>query len=264
LAKIFPKKTVKTPNPEPHLVVGLIPVRAALLARGGRAQTLWVAKTRSPNPIFSEILELADQLTLSVQRVERAELDRLSPTPHQGVVAQFRPQAPLSWPDFLANLNPEEPTLLLALDHLADPHNLGALWRSAAAFGVTGIIRPKDRAAPPTQTVYKVAAGGAEVTPMVEVVNLVRALTELKDQGFWLVGAEGGQGQDLWSFQFPSRTVLILGSEGQGLSRLTREAADFLVHIPLTGPIASLNVSAAGAILMSAYRREQSQSPKTK
>jgi 23S rRNA (guanosine2251-2'-O)-methyltransferase len=208
---------------------------------------------------LAEIVDLAQELGLPIQKVDRQELDRLSLTLHQGVIAQFKPRPVLAWGDFLASLDlknaPQKNCLLLALDHLEDPHNLGALWRSSAAFGVKGLICPKDRAALPTQVVYKTAAGGAEVTPLFEVTNLVRALEDLKEKGFWLVGAEGEEGQSLWDFAFPERTVLILGSEGQGLSRLVREKTDFLVHIPLTGPINSLNVSAAGAVLLAAYAK---------
>jgi 23S rRNA (guanosine2251-2'-O)-methyltransferase len=174
------------------------------------------------------------------------------------VAAFFPPIKPLPFAEAKASLKEPGPALLLALDHLEDPHNLGALWRTAAAFGVKGLIAPKDRAAPSSAVAYKVAAGGAEVTPLYEAVNLARALEELKELGFWLVGAEGGQGQSLWEFSFPGRAVLALGSEGRGLSRLVREKMDFLVHVPLAGPIDSLNVSAAGAILMAAYFKEKS------
>jgi 23S rRNA (guanosine2251-2'-O)-methyltransferase len=187
--------------------------------------------------------------------VERKDLDLKTDLPHQGVAARFLPRPSLSLTALLATIDPNDPALLLILDHLEDPHNLGALWRTAAALGVKALIAPKDRAATLSTTVYKVAAGGAEALPLITVVNLNRAIEELKKRDFWVVGAEGATGQNLWDFTFPRRTALLLGSEGQGVSRLLKESADFLVHIPLTGPVTSLNVSAAGAILMGAYCR---------
>jgi 23S rRNA (guanosine2251-2'-O)-methyltransferase len=256
LAKIFSGKLRDKGFGSPGLVVGLVPVRAALLARGQKAEWLKVAKTRTPNPTLAEIFFLADQLGLQAQIVDRAELDRLSPAPHQGVAAQFPPVKPITFAKSQAVFQEPGPALLLALDHLEDPHNLGALWRTAAALGVKALVAPKDRAASLTEVVHKVAAGGAETTPLYEAVNLARALTELKDLGYWLVGAEAGQGQSLWDFAFPERAVLALGSEGRGLGRLVREKMDFLVHIPLGEAVDSLNVAAAGAIFMATYFKQ--------
>ncbi|MDR0548968.1 MAG: RNA methyltransferase [Deltaproteobacteria bacterium] len=240
-----------------NLVVGLIPVRAALIARGSKALWLKIATSRKPSPLLNEILLLAEKSGLTPRLVDRGHLDQLvSSLPHQGVVAAFPQENPLTFAASQELFQRPGPGLVLALDRVEDPHNLGALWRTGAAFGARALLVPKDRAASLTPTVYKVAAGGAEVTPLVTTVNLVRSLTALKDLDYWLVGAEGGQGSSLWSFSFPERAVLTLGSEGRGLSRLVKESMDFLTYIPLTGPISSLNVAAAGAILLNAYFKE--------
>jgi 23S rRNA (guanosine2251-2'-O)-methyltransferase len=264
LAQVFPKtqkqlkSNKKAPVPETLFVAGPVAVKAALQARPQEAVGLQVARTRTYNNLLTEIIILAQNLNINIEKVDNFVLDSLCHH-HQGVIARFLQPQPLSWPDFLDNLPPQGPALILALDHIEDPHNLGALWRSAAAFGASGLIVPQDRAARTTATVLRAAAGGAEAVPMVKAVNLTRAIEELKDLGFWSVAAEGGLGCDVNTFEYPPRTVLILGSEGRGLSRLLRERADFFISIPIVkGTVESLNVSVAGAILMQAYFRQVS------
>jgi 23S rRNA (guanosine2251-2'-O)-methyltransferase len=235
------------------LICGLIPLRAALTLRPGDARKIFLADTRTPSPVILEILALAEKNSLPVERTGRQTLDRLCPGNHQGAAAFFRRPAFPAWSEFLQNLPPVGPGLILALDHVEDPHNLGALWRSAAAFGALALVVPQDRTAPLTPAVLKAAAGGAEAVPRIQTVTLARALEELKKKDFWVVGAEAGEGAGVGSFRFPARTVLLLGSEGRGLGRLIKEKADFLVSIPLApGPVDSLNVSVAGAILLQA------------
>jgi 23S rRNA (guanosine2251-2'-O)-methyltransferase len=154
----------------------------------------------------------------------------------------------------MENLSPDGPSLILALDHIEDPHNLGALLRTAAAFGVKAALVPSDRSAGLTQAARAASAGGSEAVPLITVVNLQRTLTKLKNSGFWLVGAEASKGESVSDFKFPSKTVLILGSEAKGISPLAAKGVDFWVHIPLApGVVSSLNVSNAGAILMQGY-----------
>ncbi|MEJ2567075.1 MAG: 23S rRNA (guanosine(2251)-2'-O)-methyltransferase RlmB [Gammaproteobacteria bacterium] len=146
------------------------------------------------------------------------------------------------------------------LDGVQDPHNLGACLRTADAAGVTAVIAPRDRAAGLTPTVRKVASGAAESTPFIQVTNLARCLRELKDRGIWLVGADGEAEMDLFAAELTGPLGLVMGAEGQGLRRLTREHCDFLVRIPMLGTVESLNVSVAtGICLFEAVRRRRLQ-----
>ena len=152
----------------------------------------------------------------------------------------------------------EQPPLLLVLDGVTDPHNLGACLRSADAAGVAAVVAPRDRAAGLTPVVRKVAAGAAESVPFVAVVNLARTLRELKERGVWLVGTDDEAERTLYDVDMTGPTAIVMGSEGEGLRRLTREACDELVRIPMGGAVESLNVSvAAGVALFEAVRQRQ-------
>ena len=152
----------------------------------------------------------------------------------------------------------DAPPLLLVLDGVTDPHNLGACLRSADAAGVAAVIVPRDRAAGLTPVVRKVAAGAAETVPLVQVVNLARTLRELKERGVWLVGTSDDAARTLYDVDLSGPTALVLGSEGEGMRRLTREACDELVSIPMAGAVESLNVSvAAGVALFEAVRQRR-------
>jgi 23S rRNA (guanosine2251-2'-O)-methyltransferase len=225
-----------------------------LARRTQKARCLLVAQGRSISGLTGEIIAEAARANIAVQKVQRSELDRLSPH-HQGLALMIPAAPPMSLAVFLDSLSSDGPALIVALDHIEDPHNLGALARSAAAFGSLGLLIPKDRSAPMNQAARAASAGASETLAVVRVVNLVRALEELKKAGFWLVAAEGGSGVPLAEFEFPERCVLILGSEGRGLGREVARQADFTVHIPLADnpAVDSLNVSNAGAILMYAF-----------
>jgi 23S rRNA (guanosine2251-2'-O)-methyltransferase len=153
-----------------------------------------------------------------------------------------------------------EPPLLLVLDGIQDPHNLGACLRSADAFGVHAVIAPKDRAVGITATVEKVACGAAETVPYITVTNLARTLRELKEQGIWVVGAAGEAKQDLHGFKHTGPLAIVLGAEGEGLRRLTMETCDELVRIPMLGSVESLNVSVSTGIFLFEARRQRSVS----
>ena len=148
--------------------------------------------------------------------------------------------------------------LLLILDGVQDPHNLGACLRTADAAGVSAVIAPRDRAVGLTPTVRKVACGAAEAIPFIQVTNIARTLRELKDRGIWLVGADGAAEMDIFSAGLRGPLGLVMGAEGEGLRRLTREHCDFLVRIPMAGTLESLNVSVAtGICLFEAVRQRQ-------
>jgi 23S rRNA (guanosine2251-2'-O)-methyltransferase len=240
-------------------VFGLHAVAAALRYEPEQVRALWVERQRR-DARLRDLLETVAE-TIPVHRVERTELDRLSGgARHQGVVARLEVQRPgldeTDLPGLLAATS--DPALLLILDGVQDPHNLGACLRSAAAAGVHAVIAPADRAAGLNATVRKVASGAAEITPFVPVTNLARALRGLRDEGVWIVGAAGEAEHPLYDVDFTLPTAIVLGAEEKGLRRLTREVCDRLARIPLAeGGVESLNVSVAAGIFLFEARRQR-------
>jgi len=246
-------------SPEgPETVSGLNAVLSALKKRPGRCRALLLAEGRHSNPALNEIRALAKAAGLSVKVSPRQALDRLcGRDKHQGVAAVFDARGYLSFEDFLETIPAQGPSLLLALDRVEDPGNLGALMRSALCFGAGGVLVPRERSAPLTPAAIKAAAGAADILPLARAVNLRRALDILRERGFWILGAEGEGGTSLFGFSFPERSVLVLGSEGQGLGPLIKKSCDALLAIPQErSGVSSLNVSVAGAILMCEYHRQ--------
>ncbi|BBK43957.1 23S rRNA (guanosine(2251)-2'-O)-methyltransferase RlmB [Allostella vacuolata] len=191
-----------------------------------------------------------------VESVERAALDRLLPagSVHQGVALAADPLPAPDLEDLLASLPAGRPVTLVLLDQVTDPHNVGAILRSAAAFGAAAVILPERHAPPLTGTLAKAASGAVEVVPLVRVVNLARAITDLQDEGFLCLGL-AEEGEEVLAAGRPGERVAIaLGAEGDGLRRLTRERCDRLVRLPTAGPIGSLNVSNAAAVALFALR----------
>jgi 23S rRNA (guanosine2251-2'-O)-methyltransferase len=241
-----------------RIVSGLNPVLAALKNRAGACRVVYLAENRRRDGAVGEILALAGAEGLAVRFLPRPALDRLCGRPgHQGVAAVFDPISCPAWESFRETLPPEGPALVLVLDRVEDTGNLGALMRSALAFGALGVVTPRDRSAPLTPAALKAAAGAAEILPLVRAVNLRRALEDLKKVGFWLVGADSRGPENLFSFDFPRRAAVVLGSEGRGLSPLIRKICDFLVAVPqASGAVPSLNVSVAGALFLAEFLRQ--------
>jgi len=158
--------------------------------------------------------------------------------------------------DFLSSLPSGGPLLVVVLDHVQDPHNLGAVARTAEACGAKGVLFPKRRGALPGGTVVKVSAGAALRLPMVGVNNVVQTVKELQESGFWTIGLDNRMGRSLWSEPMPERTALVVGAEGEGLSRLVSDTCDEIVRIPLTGETGSLNASVACAVGMFEWARK--------
>lgn len=240
------------------LIFGLHAVLAVLRHEPDNLQGIWV-EPRRRDARMRALLEQAERRGIPVHSQPRAELDRLSGgARHQGVVAR-RAGSPDAvreneLPALLAAAH--QPALLLVLDGVQDPHNLGACLRSAAAAGVHAVIAPADRAAGLTATVRKVACGAAETVPFVPVTNLARTLRALQNQGLWVIGAAGEAQSSLYDIDFTGPTAIVLGAEEKGLRRLTREVCDNLARIPITGSVASLNVSVAtGIFLFEAVRQ---------
>jgi len=239
-------------------IFGLHAVRALLMRAPQRVLRLRLAAGRDDARV-RELTELAARHGLPVERTDAREFKKLlGEAVHQGVIAEISPLPPWSEDDLLSALTSAKEPLLLALDGVQDPHNLGACLRSADACGALAIVVPKDRAAQLTPTVRKVAAGAAETTPVVAVTNLVRCLALLKGCGLWVVGAEAQADKRPRDVDFTTGTVLVLGAEGAGLRKLTRESCDFVVRLPQLGALESLNVSvAAGMLLYEAVRQRE-------
>ena len=204
-----------------------------------------------------DLVERAKVASVRVHPVDDRRLDELAGTNrHQGVVARVDASLPqVTLADVLEH--PAEPPLLVVLDGVTDPHNLGACLRSADAFGAHAVVVPKDRAVGVNATVAKAASGAADTVPVIAVTNLARALRDMKAAGVWIVGADAG-GESLFTADVGGAIAWVLGAEGQGLRRLTREHCDRVVGIPLGGTVESLNVSVATGICLFATRRARS------
>lgn len=206
-----------------------------------------------------DLLHLAESLAVKIVPVARQRLDGMAPDGrHQGVIAKVSAGVALSHTldGVLEGLS--EPALLLVLDGVQDPHNLGACLRVADAMGAHAVIAPKDRAAGLNPTVRKVASGAAETVPFITVTNLARTLRELQELGIWVVGTAGEAEKDLFGMKLDGPMALVLGAEGEGLRRLTRENCDQLARIPMFGTVESLNVSVAAGICLFEARRQRS------
>ena len=238
-------------------LIGIHAVDAALNYDAGNILELYV-ETNTHNARVKELAERARELGIKPHARDRAALDRMTGgARHQGIVANYRAPAPLAESELpkLAEAAGNS-ALFLVLDGVTDPHNLGACLRSAEAAGVAAVIVPKDRAVGITPTVRRASAGAADRVPLVAATNLARTLKTLKDAGVWLVGLVGDVDQSLYAVDFKGPMAIVLGSEGEGMRRLTREACDFLAKIPMRGGVESLNVSVAtGIALFEALRQ---------
>jgi 23S rRNA (guanosine2251-2'-O)-methyltransferase len=204
-----------------------------------------------------ELTALAEAQGVRVMLVDAARLDGLAgEARHQGVVARIAVPALASRLDDLFE-GLSEPALLLVLDGVTDPHNLGACLRVADAMGAHAVIAPKDRAVGINATVSRVASGAAETVPYIAVTNLARALGELKAHEVWLLGAEERAAEDIYDVALKGPLAWVLGAEGEGMRRLTRENCDQLVRIPMHGRVESLNVSVAAGICLAETRRQR-------
>lgn len=237
-------------------IYGVHPVRVLLERHPERVMSVRLADRRD-DPRVREIENLARKHGRTVQRIDSHALKQaVGDVTHQGVVAEISPLPPWSEDDLLDALQTGKNPLLLALDGVQDPHNLGACLRTADACGAMAVIVPRDRAAQLTATVRKVAAGAAETTPVVAVTNLVRTLKLLKEASLWVVGADAEAAKAAHEADLRGGIVLVLGAEGAGLRHLTRQTCDWMVRLPQLGTVESLNVSvAAGMLLYEAVRQ---------
>jgi 23S rRNA (guanosine2251-2'-O)-methyltransferase len=237
-------------------ILGLHAVKAAL-KQGTQVTELLVDAARQDKRI-KEILELADGVGVKWRRIsDKALSETVGDTAHQGVALRFREQQAQDEPYLKALLKRlNQAPLLLILDGVQDPHNLGACLRSADGAGVNAVIIPRDRSVGLTSTVRKVASGAAETVPLIQVTNLSRILKWLKMEGVWLIGTAGEAQKTLYQADLKGPLALGRGGEEKGMRRLTREQCDLLVKLPMAGSVESLNVSvAAGVSLYEAVRQ---------
>jgi 23S rRNA (guanosine2251-2'-O)-methyltransferase len=237
-----------------HYIGGFHAVMAALEDGAAPPHEILLLDSRQDERA-RKLLQLAQAMQVPVRTLGRSELDlRVPGLRHQGVLA-LMPPTELAGEDLLdAPASPER--MLLVLDGVQDPHNLGACLRTAEAAGVSLVIIPRDRAASLTAVARKAAAGAAERVPVVAVTNLARTLERLKERGYWLTGLAGEAEQTLYDVDLTGPLVLVMGAEGEGMRRLTRETCDRLVKIPMRGKTESLNVSVAAAVcLYEAFRQ---------
>jgi len=242
-------------------IFGLHAVESAIEQTPDDVTGLWVDDRRRDKRM-NHILEMASQKGIKVHSADKRELASMAfDGKHQGIVASVKPPRVYSESDLDSLLdNLSESPFLLILDEVTDPHNLGACLRSADAAGVQAVITTKDRSASLTPTAIKVASGAAQTVPFVQVTNLARCLRDLKERGIWLVGLEGEAEQSLYDTDLRGPIAILMGAEGQGLRRLSREHCDFLARIPMAGTVESLNVSVAtGICLFEALRQRKSQ-----
>jgi len=238
-------------------IVGINPVEGALANDPARVREVLVEQG-AHNSRVTALVDEAKRLGVRVHARPRAMLDKLAGhARHQGVAANYEAPEPLSEHDLPALIeNAGNEALFLVLDGVTDPHNLGACLRSAAAANVTAVIVPKDRAVGITPVVRRASAGAADRVPLLAATNLARALRALKDAGVWLTGLAGDVEQSLYAIDLKGPVALVLGGEGEGMRRLTREACDRLARIPMPGIAESLNVSVAtGIVLFEALRQ---------
>jgi 23S rRNA (guanosine2251-2'-O)-methyltransferase len=244
--------------PREGLIYGLHAVESALREEPERIERLWIDRNRNDRRAQA-LTEMARASGIDVQRCTRQELAvRVSDGQHQGVLAERRRARAFNEHDLdelvaAAGLR----ALVLVLDGVQDPHNLGACLRSAEAAGALAVVAPRDRAVGLTPAVLKVASGAAERVPFVQVTNLARSLRALKEQGLWVIGASGDGDMALFDIDLSGPVALVLGGEGKGLRRLTREHCDRLARIPMQGRVESLNVSVAAGIFLFEILRQR-------
>lgn len=241
-----------------ELIYGIHAVTALLERQPERFLEAWVLKGREDDRLLPLLNEL-QRCGVSIQLVTRKTLDdKAEVATHQGIIARIREGKKYDEQDLWALLDQQEQPFLLILDGVTDPHNLGACLRNADAAGVHALVVPRDKSVTLTGTARKVACGAAETVPFIQVTNLARTLRELQERGVWIVGTAGEADHDLYQSKLTGPLALVMGAEGAGMRRLTRENCDELISIPMSGAVSSLNVSVAtGVCLFEAVRQRR-------
>ena len=237
-------------KPTGDQVEGRHAVRELLRAGRRRVRSVWLSEGQDPSPVLAEIVELAEERAVPIRRVNPTRLmAEARTTAPQGVIARAEPVPLVPFEDLLRAGN-GGPPFVLAIEGVTDPGNLGGLLRTAVGAGVTGAVLPKHRSSPLSPAAVKAAAGAVEVLPLSVVGGLPAALARAREQGLWVVGLDPGA-PPIWDLELVTEpVVVVVGAEGSGLTRLTRARCDALGGIPMTGPLESLNVAAAGAVAL--------------
>lgn len=239
---------------------GRNPVEEALAA-GRRTASEIVLPPAFPDEDdqISRMRDEAHARHLVVRTMERAQLDKLTRFGHhQGVALKTTGYPYVGFEEMLRDVNEDENALVIVLDHLEDPQNVGSILRTACAVGATGVVIPEDRACGITPAAVRASAGGAEHLKIAHVVNVVRAMKDLKDAGFWFTGLDfGGDAKPYTEIDFKGRVGLVVGAEGAGMSRLVRETCDFIAELPMPGGFESLNAGVAAAVAMYEILRQR-------
>ena len=240
-----------------HYIYGINSVTEALKARGRAFEWIGMAKERHDIRL-QRLIEDCRRLGVQVRFLERTELDKMAGNAaHQGVVAVTSAKQYNDLDDVISAKRAEY-SLVVVLDGVEDPHNLGAIIRTALAAGAHGVVVPERRAAGLTDTVARASAGALSHLPVAKVTNLVRTMEELKEAGYWLIGLDEEADKSYTQADYTSPVGIVLGGEGKGLHELTRKRCDFVVSLPTVGPVKSLNVSvAAGVVLFEAVRQRK-------
>jgi 23S rRNA (guanosine2251-2'-O)-methyltransferase len=243
-----------------EVLYGLHPVEEAIRSGSRQLDHVTIARERRDERL-ERLIELCRTAGIRVSLEPRDQLTRLARTDaHQGALALVRDRKFLAVEDLLAPKQSGQYQFFLALDGIEDPHNLGALLRTADGAGVDGVILPERRSAPVTSTVAKTSAGASEHVRIARVTNMVRALEQMKQKNVWVLGLDERGSPDYSEYDFKTDCVLVLGREGAGLHDLVKKTCDHLLRIPMAGQVSSLNVSVAGAVVMYEAMRQRRQS----
>ncbi len=222
------------------------------LRKNKKIKKIWIQDSFNDQTILS----LIQKSQIGYKKCPKIELDRLANGVHQGIILEVEDYQYASLSDFLKNTNDG---FLIILDHIEDPHNLGAIIRTCEAAGVDGIILPKDRSATVNATVLKTSVGTTENVKIAQVTNLVQAIQELKESGYWIVGTDMTNSTDYRKIDYTGKTAIIIGNEGSGMSRLVRESCDFIARIPMYGKVNSLNASVSAGIMIYEVLRQKNK-----
>lgn len=222
------------------------------LRKNKKIKKIWIQDSFNDQTILS----LIQKRQIGYKKCPKIELDRLANGVHQGIILEVEDYQYASLSDFLKNTNDG---FLIILDHIEDPHNLGAIIRTCEAAGVDGIILPKDRSATVNATVLKTSVGTTENVKIAQVTNLVQAIQELKESWYWIVGTDMTNSTDYRKIDYTGKTAIIIGNEGSGMSRLVRESCDFIARIPMYGKVNSLNASVSAGIMIYEVLRQKNK-----
>ncbi len=237
-------------NDNLDMIYGIHPVQEALRSKKRNVTQLYVSDSKAGHRSVEDIIRLAKRQNVKIDRIENKILDRLTHNAnHQGIMAKIQPVKMMKLSNAIYEADGKKDDLWLAVDEMTDPQNLGAIIRSAACLGFSTIILPNRRTVGITPAVYKVACGAIENINIVEVANLSAALNDLKEEGFWIYGADMA-GKSITTMEYASPAVLVIGSEGFGIREKTAENCDEVISIPQKGGVESLNASAAASIIM--------------